>query len=257
MKQLRDNKPVWHALLWIAIYVALVNVGGALAPDPASTPLVTGILLAGLAVVLVLYLRRSRLADLSGLRAPRANTMRAVYYLAPLFGISLLQYAKGFAPGLDAGEVLSAVLLVAGVGFIEELLFRGLLFQAILKRGALNRAILITGITFGMGHIVNLARGYTMSDQLIQVGAAVVIGIALAYVVAITGSIIPGAVFHALFNLSGTITAANTTMDVYILSAMVIVLVPYILFMRKRLVRTDDGAATVGDAGDTPDVLSA
>ncbi len=257
MKHLRETRPVWHALLWIAIYVALVNVGGALGSSLGGPDVATGILLAGLAVVLVLYLRQAGLADLSGLRPPRANTMRAVLYLSPLFGISLFQYAKGLAPELDAGAVLSALLLVVGVGFVEELLFRGLLFQAILTKSALNRAILITGITFGIGHVVNLARGYTMSDQLIQVVAAVVIGVALAYVVAITGSIIPGAIFHALFNLSGTITAANTSMDVYILSAMVVVLVPYILFMRIRLAQTDAGAATIGDAGDTAGTLSA
>jgi len=49
MKQLRENKPVWHALLWIAVYVALVNVGGVLGSSLGGSSVATGALLAGLA----------------------------------------------------------------------------------------------------------------------------------------------------------------------------------------------------------------
>lgn len=251
MKYLRENKPIWHAMVWVAVYVALVNVGDLMSPQlPTGVP-VTGILLGLLSIALLIYLRRTGLVAFYGLRRPQRGAMGFALYLVPLFAIAFLQYAKGLIPDLDAMTVLFACLLVAGVAFIEELLFRGFLFQALLEKSNLNRAILISGVTFGIGHIVNLARGYSVSDQLIQIVAAVAIGIALAYCVALTGSIVPGVVFHALFNLSGTLTNHAVVWDTYIVGGIIVVLVPYILFMRDRLARMQTQAATAPVKADT------
>ncbi|TFB72524.1 CPBP family intramembrane metalloprotease [Cryobacterium glaciale] len=100
-----------------------------------------------------------------------------------------------------------------GVGFVEELIFRGFLFQAILAKKTVLRAIYLSGITFGLGHIVNLLRGYSGFDQLIQLVAAIVIGIALGYVVAITRSILPVVLFHILFNISGALTTHDVVWE--------------------------------------------
>lgn len=224
-------------MVWVAAYVALVNVGDLVSPQlPVGIP-ATGILLGCLSIALLIYLKMTGLVGFYGLKRPQHGTMTLALYLVPLFAIAFLQYSKGLVPNLDARTVLFACLLVACVAFIEELLFRGFLFQALLKKGNLNRAIFISGITFGFGHIVNLARGYSGADQLIQIVGAVAIGIALAYCVALTGSIIPGVVFHALFNLSGTLTNTAVVLDTYIVGAVIIVLVPYVLFMRNRLAR--------------------
>ncbi len=238
-------------MIWVAIYVVLVNVGDALSFPPPVIISATGVLLAGLSIVLLLYLKKTDLGSFYGLRRPEAGTMRLALYLVPLFAIAFFQYTKGFVPDTSAQALLSACLLVVGVGFIEELLFRGFLFQALLKKGNLNRAILVSGVTFGIGHIVNLARGYTVVDQLIQIVAAVLIGIALGYCVALTRSIVPGVIFHALFNLSGTLTNHDVVSDMYIMGAIVIVLVPYILFMRNRLAHMPTQQAVVRAKGDS------
>ena len=74
-----------------------------------------------------------------------------------------------------------------------------------------------------------------------QIIAAVLIGIALAYCAVLTGSIMPGVLFHVLFNLSGTITAHSVLWDSVTVGIISIVMIPYILFLRKRL--TESGAA--------------
>jgi hypothetical protein len=237
VKYLRENRPIWHAMVWVAVYVALVNVGDLVSSRFPAAVWATNILLACLTVTLLLYLKRTNLAGFYGVKRPQDGTMRLALYLVPLFAIAFFQYAKGFSSELDAETILLAGVLVVCVGFIEELLFRGFLFQALLTKGNLNRAIFISGITFGVGHLVNLTRGYSVPDQMIQIAAAVVIGIALAYCVALTGSIIPGVVFHSLFNLSGALTTHEVAGDTYIVGAVIIVLIPYILFMRNRLTR--------------------
>jgi energy-coupling factor transporter ATP-binding protein EcfA2 len=49
---------------------------------------------------------------------------------------------------------------MANVGYLEELLFRGYLLEAIEQDKGRRRAVIISGITFGLGHIVNIFRGY-------------------------------------------------------------------------------------------------
>lgn len=133
--------------------------------------------------------------------------------------------------------VLFAILLVVAVGFIEEILFRGFLLQALRTRYGLTRAIITSGVTFGVGHIVNLLRGYSPTDQALQLLAAVLIGIALAYCMLLTGSILPGVAFHVLFNLSGTPTSHSFLGDTVTVGVVAIVMIPYILFLRNRLAK--------------------
>ncbi|XTR52033.1 CPBP family intramembrane glutamic endopeptidase [Pseudarthrobacter sp. So.54] len=166
------------------------------------------------------------------------GTLPPTLFYLPLFAIAFLAYTKGFAPGLDLEAIVFAILLMAAVGFIEELLFRGFLLQALRTRGSFTRAIIISGVTFGLGHIVNLLRGYSPTDQALQVVAAVLIGIALAYCVALTGSIMPGVAFHILFNISGTITAHSVVGDSVTVGIIAAVMIPYILFLRNRLATT-------------------
>ena len=47
------------------------------------------------------------------------------------------------------------------VGFLEEVIFRGLLFQAIAKDN-IKSAVIISSVTFGIGHIINLFNGSGM-----------------------------------------------------------------------------------------------
>lgn len=82
-----------------------------------------------------------------------------------------------------------------GTGFVEEVLFRGFLFQGIYCKSGANKAIFISGITFGIGHVVNLFRGYAAVELAAQIGVAIVIGIVLALLVAVTKNILPGIFF--------------------------------------------------------------
>ncbi|TFD93031.1 CPBP family intramembrane metalloprotease [Cryobacterium lactosi] len=234
MRKLQDTKPIWHALIWIAIYILAVNIGDLLG-EVLQFPELTSIVLVALSIILIVYLRRSGRLAFYGIRSVQPGTLPLTLWYVPLFAITFVQYAKGFAPGLDLTTIVFAILLVTAVGFIEELLFRGFLLEALRTRGNLTRAILISGITFGMGHIVNLLRGYSLPDQAVQLVAAVLIGIALAYCVVLTGSILPGVVFHALFNLSGTLTIHSAVWDSVAVGAIAIIMIGFIVLLHKRL----------------------
>ena len=82
---------------------------------------------------------------------------------------------KGVTIKLSVLETALYVLSMLCVGFIEEIIFRGFLFKALCKDN-LKLAIVISSVTFGMGHIVNLLNGSDLIPTLLQIAYATAIG---------------------------------------------------------------------------------
>ena len=235
MKKLMETKPILHAVIWIIIYVVMVNIGDALSEfTGAAANTITGALLIALSIILVLYLKKNKKFEAYGMKGIAKADFRKTLFYVPLILLALLQYTAGIDIALSITEIASACLLMIGVGFIEELLFRGFLFQGIHAKSA-NRAILISGITFGLGHIVNLLRGYAYMEQIGQIVVAVGIGIALALLVAITKSIVPGILFHIVFNIGGTITKQDASQQIYMMIAIVAISVFYAIYLYRSV----------------------
>ena len=241
MKKLMEMKPILHAVLWIMIYIVTVNVGGALSEITGTgTNTITAAMLMALSLILVLYLKKNRKFDSYGMkRITKADLHKSLFYI-PLIVLAIIQYLGGIDSTLSRVEIISACILMIGVGFIEELVFRGFLFQGIRAKSGVNRAILISGVTFGFGHIVNLLRGYTYKEQVGQIIVAIAIGIMLTLLVAITKSIVPGILFHIVFNIGGTITKQNTSQQLYIMFALVIVSIFYAIYLYRFVYRNGE-----------------
>ena len=87
------------------------------------------------------------------------------------------------------------------VGFLEEAIFRGLLFRA-MEKDNLNTAIIVSALTFGLGHIVNVfnGSGKDLMSSVIQMTFAVFVGFVLVLIFYYGKSLIPCIVFHAANN---------------------------------------------------------
>ena len=59
-------------------------------------------------------------------------------------------------------------------GYIEEIFFRGFLFRGMAKEN-LRSAIIVSAVTFGAGHIVNLANTADTLGVLLQIAYAIAI----------------------------------------------------------------------------------
>ena len=90
-------------------------------------------------------------------------------------------------------------------GIVEEMLFRGLLFKAMSKSNV-RSAIIVTSITFGIGHIVNLVNGNSADyvETICQIFYAVAIGFLLVAVLYVGESLIPCIMTHSLVNALST-----------------------------------------------------
>ena len=87
------------------------------------------------------------------------------------------------------------------VGFLEEVIFRGLLFRA-MEKDNLKKAIIVSSLTFGIGHIVNLfnGSGRDPASSVIQVIFAVLVGFVLVLIFYYGKSLVPCIIFHSANN---------------------------------------------------------
>ena len=108
-------------------------------------------------------------------------------------------------------ETVCRIACMLCVGFLEELIFRGFLFTAIAKNN-IRSAIIISSVTFGIGHIINLFNGSGMDlvSNLCQIVFAIAVGFLLVTIFYRGGSLIPCIIVHSAINTLGTFADDRT-----------------------------------------------
>lgn len=231
MNRLFKKNAILHAIAWIGIYIGCVNVFDILSELVGVINLITSLGLCGLSILLVLYIKKQDKLDELGLKFVNKFEYKKMLYFIPLIILALIQFTGSLNTSLEVNQIILFGILMINVGFIEEVIFRGLLFKAIKDKSGYLRAILISGITFGFGHIVNLMRGMTIENQIEQIVLAIVIGILLSLIVEITHSLIPGIIFHILFNFSSTIMVFEAKSEFYLLITILVITIGYTLYL--------------------------
>ena len=100
---------------------------------------------------------------------------------------------------VTAGPALGWIVLAAAVGLNEEIWFRGLL-QSALRRLGSRKAVVGGSAIFGVLHLTNLLSGAPLLDSLLQFAFACLVGLVLAELVEITGSLWIGIVWHCIYD---------------------------------------------------------
>jgi len=235
VEKLQEHKPIRHAVTWILMYILIVNIGDNISGVIGGENFVTVILLVAFSIALLLYLKKNNWFSVYGFKQmKKADFYKTLFYM-PLILTLFIHYFRGINKELGYSGFFLGIVLMICVGFIEELLFRGFLYKGILKESGMTRAIIISGVTFGIGHIVNLLRGYSIADQINQIVIGIFIGIVLALLVAVTDNIIPCVIYHMLFNIGGTITNSNLKMETYMVLITLIVCTFYSFYLMRKL----------------------
>lgn len=97
-------------------------------------------------------------------------------------------------------------------GFVEEILFRGLILHALLPTG-IWRAALLSAALFGGMHMLNALSFPSPAYALLQVGYAAAIGFTYAALVIRTGAIWPLILAHFLTNFAGFLAVGGAGSD--------------------------------------------
>ena len=205
MKKLYEKTELTFALVWNGLYVVVMNIalqfcGGFddLASKTARQVLDPVFCICVLAVVSTVWIIRNGLSEKYGLCRFKGSRKQFLYFI-PLIIMSCVNLKNGLALNAPAGVLLLMMVNLAVAGYVEEIIFRGFLFPAMAK-DKLRSAILVSAITFGAGHIVNLANTADTLGVLLQVCYAIVIGFLYTIIVYKGGSLWPCIASHMFVN---------------------------------------------------------
>ncbi len=200
LDRLYEKDHVWYAVGWIVAYVVLASEADAASLDLGTPKLVTAPVLFAMTVLLWTWVRHAGLGERFGLCAPNVSARRMLWYV-PLAIVATKKLFFGIAAQGSALECLCYVLAMCFVGYIEELVVRGLLFRGMEENGRTS-AVVVSSVTFGLGHIVNLfnATGQDLFTTLVQIVSAIAVGFVLVMTLLKSGSIWPCVIFHAANN---------------------------------------------------------
>ncbi|MBR6627444.1 MAG: CPBP family intramembrane metalloprotease [Lachnospiraceae bacterium] len=200
MKKLYEKSEIWFAVAWIITYVVLASTGDNISADIGIIKIVTFPILIILSVILFLFVKRNGLSEKYGLCKSEIPASRMLFYI-PLIVLLTVNLWHGVTMNVSPLETLLYVLSMLCVGFLEEMIFRGFLFNAMVKDGV-KSAIIVSSLTFGIGHIVNRINGSgaELLPNILQIIYAVAIGFAFVMIFYKTKSLLPCIVTHSLFN---------------------------------------------------------
>ena len=209
LKKLYTKSEIWFVVAWIIAYVVIVSAADNISKDLGIEKVVTLPILIALSAILYFFVRKNGLIEKYGLCKPQLPAGKLLFYI-PLLVLLTANLWYGVAMNLLPVETVLYVLSKFCVGFLEEMIFRSLLFKAMAKDGV-KVAIIVSSVTFGIGHIVNLfnGSGAELLPNLLQVVYAIAIGFAFVMIYVKTGSLLPCILTHSIFN--GLSAFANET----------------------------------------------
>ena len=127
------------------------------------------------------------------------------------------------------------------VGFLEEVIFRGLLFEA-MRGESVKAAVTVSSVTFGIGHIINLINGsgVELIPNLLQVVYATAAGFMFVMMYYKSKSLIVCIFAHGVFNaLRLFANEAAATGELRILTAILLTVITgsYALYLALSMRR--------------------
>ncbi len=233
MKKLYEKNELTFAIIWIVAYVVLFSAADSFSGSLGTEKIITAPISIFLALFLFAWIRKNNLSEKYGL-CPFQGNRRSYLYFTPLLLIMTTNLWNGAAMNVSAAETILYILSMLGVGFIEEVIFRGLLFKAMAKDN-IKRAVLISSITFGIGHIVNLLNGADVFSTLLQICYAAAIGFLFTVIFYKGKSLLPCIVTHSVVNsLSVFAVQGSQLFNIAISAVLFAISVGYALWILKK-----------------------
>ena len=198
--KLYNKSKLWFALGFIIAYCLLMSVGDSVSELIQIQKSVTVPVAAALSALLLLFLHKNSLLKEYGLTKSQIGGKKTLFYL-PVFAMLTANLWFGTAFNLGALETVLYIIAMLFVGLLEELIFRGLLFGAMYEDSP-KAAVIVSSVTFGIGHIINLVNGSGagLLPSILQVIYATAAGFMFVMIYIRTKSLIGCILAHGIFN---------------------------------------------------------
>ena len=198
MKRIYDKNELKFSLIWIGIYVVLLSMADSVSDFIGISKIVTAPLCIVMTAIIFLWIHKNGLKDKYGLCGFKGDVKQYLYFI-PLILLASTNVWYGVKLNFTIFETILYIISMICVGFLEEIIFRGFLFKSMIKDNV-NRAILVSSITFGIGHIVNLLNGKDTLETLMQICYAVAVGFLFTVIFYKGKSLWPCIITHSVVN---------------------------------------------------------
>lgn len=238
MKKLYDKSKICFAVAWIIAYCVLMSAGDALSAvlgAEKSVTLAVGLLLSA---ALLLFLGKNGLLEAYGLCRPKVSAREMLYYI-PVLVMLTANFWYGVTLNYGVRETVLYILSMLCVGFLEEVIFRGLLFEA-MRGDSVRAAVIVSSVTFGIGHIINLVNGsgVELLPNLLQVVYATAAGFMFVMIYLKSKSLLICIAAHGMFNaVSVFANEAAATQGMRILTAVLLTVITgaYAVYLARSM----------------------
>ena len=212
MKKIYDKSELLFSLAWIGIYCAGMSIFDEISRRSGVENSASAMFALTASLFLFFWLKKHDKLEWFGLCKPTASAKAFLFYI-PLIVITSKNFWGGAAMHYDAVGTVCFIIKMLCVGFLEELIFRGFLFKA-MSRDSIKWAVIVSGVTFGLGHIINLINGSGMglAENLVQIFFAVLIGFLYVIIFWRGGSLWPCVISHGVFNSLSAFSAEGEGM---------------------------------------------
>ena len=243
MRKFYDKSEIWFAVMWIILHVVGVSVADSISESIGIPHLITVFYSIAMLAVLVVFIKKNGFMDTYGLCGFRGSYKEFLFFI-PLLAICSINFWNGVVVEPSLTDCLIAGFAKGIAGIVEELIFRGLLFVH-MCRSNVKSAIIVSSVTFGVGHIVNLLNGAPVFDTVCQIVYACAIGFCFTMVFYVGKSLIPCILAHFIVNASSAFGAATADMQMLHIIATVFLTVVSVGYGLWLLIRHKDMLKTV------------
>lgn len=229
MKKILEKHETMVCILLIVLYVVvnsycLQNFG---TTDYRSVIINTAFS-AGL-VLLMIFTKSTQYYGLT-----RVRQWRKYLYFVPLLLIMTVNFWRGISVSNSGAERLFHILTMVNIGFLEEIIFRGFLFR-MMEKDNLKRAMIVSALTFGIGHVVNLLNGADLIPTLLQICYAASLGYLFVVIFHKSKSIVPCIITHIVINASSIFAVENKSLSFISSAFLIVVPLVYVIYLNKNV----------------------
>lgn len=227
IKKLYDKNELWVALGFIFLYcITNIPIRGKFG-DSSIYMMISNIIIT---LLLVIFIKKYKLEEKYGLNQMPKNIKKYLYFM-PMLILATVNFWGGFGVSYKGAELVYASISMLLIGFIEEVIFRGLLLKAVEKNKGLKKAIIISAITFGIGHILNFV-SQTNLETFMQVIYAIAFGFMFVFVFIKSKSLWPCIILHSIVDLTSKYGAQN--INIYVITIVVsVICILYSIYLSK------------------------
>lgn len=250
MKKLYEKNESTFAIVWIIFYCFVLSLANSLNEIIGIEYAATAAFCILQTAVLFVFLKKNGLFERYGLCRSSVPASRFLYYI-PLILLASGNLWNGIAFNYSPAGTVCRIASMLCVGFLEEVIFRGFLFKAIAKE-SVTKAIIISSVTFGIGHIINLLNGsgMTLIENLCQIIFAIAVGFLFVILFHRGNSLLPCILTHSAINsLSTFANEEGMSKEMHIVHCLILIAitVAYTLVLVKMLPKASTSIAPETD----------